>query len=313
MNPAPHGWSDPNAAPAASPRTNTTLAVAAVVLTAIVLVTLVAVVLTERDTILDDPGTDRVTATLIAANSSGVESFMTATAMPAVSVSPAAVQAIQTATADLAVSPDRGVRLVSGAHAGLYGAAADNVPCDGPALANFLDAHSGRARAWAEVEGIRPEQIPFYLNTLTPVVLTVDTWVTSHGYGTDGAPTRQQAVLQAGTAVMIDPAGVPRIRCVGAHPLTPPADSDFARLASVGTAWPGYDPKNVVAVSYTKGPSSFSDPAPTAPLGSFTLTDLASGEPKSRSVGGTIDLSSMGSAIALPDPITANRAGPSHP
>lgn len=313
MNPAPLGWSDPNATTAAPHRTNTILAVAAVVLTVIVVSTLVGVVLTERETIFDEQGPNRVTASLIAANSPGTESFMTAPAIPAVLVSPAAVQAIQTATTGLAVPPDRGVRLVSGAHPGLYGATDGQMPCDAPGLANFLEAHGGRAKAWAQAESIRPEQIPFYLNTLTPVVLTVDTWVTSHGYGSDGMPTRYQAVLQAGTAVMIDPAGVPRLRCVGAHPLAPPDNVSFTTLASTGTPWPGYDPENVAAIAYTKGPSSFSDPVPTAPLGGFTLTDLASGQPVPRSVGATIDLGATRPATVLPDPITANQAGPARP
>ncbi|SBS75485.1 conserved hypothetical protein [uncultured Mycobacterium sp.] len=307
------GWSDPNSAPPTSPRASTVLAVAAVVLTAVVLATLVGIVLTERETIFDDHGPDRVTAALIAANSPGTESFVTAPAIPTVAVSPAAMQAIQTATTGLAVSPDRAVRLVSGAHPGLYGAIDQPVPCDAPGLANFLDAHSGRAKAWAQVEGLRPEQIPFYLNTLTPAVLTVDTWVTSHGYGSDGIPSRTQAVLQAGTAVMIDPAGVPRLRCAGAHPLTPPANISFTTLTPTGTPWPGYNPENVVAIAYTKGPSSFSDPAPTTPLGSLTLTDLVSGQPVSHSVGDTIDLGAAGPAFGLPDPITANQAGPARP
>ncbi|WP_142389987.1 DUF6777 domain-containing protein [Mycobacterium sp. shizuoka-1] len=284
---------------------------AAVALTAVVLATLVGVVLAERDTIFDEHGPGRPAATLIAANSPGTEPFMAASAVPTVLVSPAAVQAIQTDTNGLAVSKERGVRLVSGAHPGLYGATENTAPCDAPALANFLDAHSGRARAWAEVEGIRPQQVPSFLNTLTPAVLTVDTWVSAHGYGTDGRPTRTQAVLQAGTAVMVDPAGVPRVRCAGAHPLTPPADVSFTTLQQSGAPWPGYDAQNVVAVAYTQGPSSFSDPTPTSPLTTFTLTDLSSGEPVSRGAGGTIDLSASGeAAIALPDPITANHASP---
>ncbi len=314
MNPAPPGWSDPNAAPAASPRTNTILTVAAVVLTAVVLGTMIGVVLTHRETILDKRATQRAIVTLIAANSPAGEPFMTAHSAPTVSVSAAAVEAIRTATTGLPVSPDRGVRLVSGARAGLYGGTGDPTPCDAPTLANYLDAHRGRAQVWGAVQKLHPDEIPYYLNTLTPVVLTVDTWVTSYGYGADGHATQTQAVLQAGSAVMIDPAGVPRVRCAGAHPLTPPANVSFAELSAVGAPWPGYEPQSVVAVAYSNGPASFSDPAPTAPVGSFTLTDLGSGQPVSRTVGATIDLSSApGLTTMLPDPIAANEPDPSHP
>ena len=314
MNPAPPGWSDPNAAPATSPRAKTILTVAAVVLTAVVQVTMIGVVLAHRDTVLDNHATPRVTVTLIAANSPAGEPFMSAPTAPTVAVSAAAVEAIRRATSGLPVSPDRAVRLVSGARAGLYGGTGDPTPCDAPALANYLDAHPGRAQVWGEVERLRPNEIPYYLNTLTPVVLTVDTWVTSHGYGADGRATAAQAVLQAGSAVLIDPAGVPRVRCAGAHPLTPPANVSFATLNPVGAPWPGYEPQSVVAIAYTEGPASFSDPAPTAPVGSFTLTDLGSGEPVPRPAGGTIDLSSAaGLTTMLPDPIASNEANPGHP
>jgi hypothetical protein len=59
---------------------------------------------------------------------------------------------------------------------------------------------------------IKPSTIPHYLNTLTSVTLTVDTWVTAHDFS-GGRERPFQSVLQAGTAVMIDQAGVLRMHC----------------------------------------------------------------------------------------------------
>ena len=66
-----------------------------------------------------------------------------------------------------------------------------------------------------------PAGIGAYVDSLTPVVLTDDTLVTNHGYR-DGHATTLPAVLQAGTAVMVDTLGVPRVKCNCGNPLTPP-------------------------------------------------------------------------------------------
>ena len=51
-----------------------------------------------------------------------------------------------------------------------------------------------------------PTGVPGYLRSLTPVQLRMDTRVTNHGYR-DGAATSYQAVLQTGTAVLVDDRG----------------------------------------------------------------------------------------------------------
>src|SRR2546429_115073 len=72
----------------------------------------------------------------------------------------------------------------------------------------------------ASVEGIEPNDIATYVASLTPVILTSDTLVTNHGYA-NGHATTLRSVLQAGTAVMVDNTGVPRVKCNCGNPLTP--------------------------------------------------------------------------------------------
>ncbi|GAP52775.1 serine/threonine protein kinase [Streptomyces azureus] len=52
-------------------------------------------------------------------------------------------------------------------------------------------------------------------------MLRADTGVTNHGFRA-GRAAVLQAVLQAGTAVLVDDRGVPRVRCACGNPLRPP-------------------------------------------------------------------------------------------
>lgn len=89
--------------------------------------------------------------------------------------------------------------------------------------------------------------MPAYLRSLTPVQLRMDTRVTNHGYR-DGAATSYQAVLQSGTAVLVDDRGVPRVRCACGNPLTPPV-ALRTMPRQTGDSWPSYRPSNVVVVT----------------------------------------------------------------
>lgn len=51
--------------------------------------------------------------------------------------------------------------------------------------------------------GIKSNDIPAYVARLTPVILRTDTFVTNHGFA-QGRATVVPAVLQAGTAVLVD-------------------------------------------------------------------------------------------------------------
>jgi hypothetical protein len=120
---------------------------------------------------------------------------------------------------------------VSGDTGGLYGGTGADA-CSAASMARFLDDHPDRAAAWARAQGIEPSDIRSFLKSLTPVVLRTDTAVTNHGFR-DGRANAYQATLQAGTAVMVDEYGVPRVRCACGNPLDGPGSRDQIRYTGV--------------------------------------------------------------------------------
>ncbi|WP_308071211.1 DUF6777 domain-containing protein [Gordonia paraffinivorans] len=145
-------------------------------------------------------------------------------------------------------APDMGGRAVNGTEPGLY-ATGDSAACDTAALSNRLMADPAAAAAWAGVFGISTASIPYYLNTLTPVVLTADTWVTNHTFAS-GRANPFQAILQRGTAVYVDAAGVPRAVCSCSNPLAPPAAAPIGGYRLEGQPWPGDQTRSVTRVAY---------------------------------------------------------------
>lgn len=139
------------------------------------------------------------------------------------------------------------VRSVSGATAGLYGGTRSATSCDVEAQVRLLTADRTKAAAFARGAGIGGTSVPEFLRGLTPVVLRADVRVTNHGYR-DGAPTAHQAVLQTGTAVLVDDRGLPRVRCACGNPLRP-ALAPQADAAHRGTPWSRYRPDRVVVVN----------------------------------------------------------------
>lgn len=139
------------------------------------------------------------------------------------------------------------IRSVRGSAPGLYGGTRDVASCDVEKQITALGVDESKNRAFAEVLDIEPGSVPAYLRSLTPVQLRWDTRVTNHGYK-DGSATSYQAVLQAGTAVLIDERGVPRVRCACGNPLLPPV-AQQGTLEPTGDSWPGYRPSNVVVVA----------------------------------------------------------------
>ncbi|MEU4351257.1 DUF6777 domain-containing protein [Streptomyces sp. NPDC023838] len=140
------------------------------------------------------------------------------------------------------------VRSVSGSTPGLYGGTQSVASCDVEQQIRFLNADRVKARAFSETAGINPDDLPSFLRGLTPVVLRADTRVTNHGFK-DGHATAFQSVLQAGTAVMVDDHGTPRVRCACGNPLQPPVATQGA--ASRGQSWPGYQPQRTVVINRT--------------------------------------------------------------
>jgi hypothetical protein len=296
---APPGWVDPNTPTAnMSPHARLVLGGAAAALTLVVVATLVVVVIASKG--IDStsgPGSGDVVLT--AANASVTNPFSRSVVLDRTPASQEATQHIADVTARTPYFPDRGVRLASGTQPGLYGTRGSTRPCDAPAAASALQSHPAKGEAWATAIGLRFAQIPYYLNTLTPVKLTVDTWVTSHGYA-DGQATTFQTVLQAGNAVMIDEAGVPRVHCESVDPLGPPANRNLADMKQTGKPWQGLDGQNVVAIAYTAGTSA-------SAVSEFTLIDTDTGAPVIREAGNTINLAPASPGM-LPNPVTMNAA-----
>lgn len=150
--------------------------------------------------------------------------------------------------------------VVSGASVGLYGGSTDDSRCEVDQLVAFLGANPAKAQAWIGALNadsqlrwgtgtLAVSDIPDYIASLTPLVLLSDTLVTNHGF-VDGRATPFQAVLQAGTSVLVDRFGVPRARCMCGNPLilpqTPPAEPTI-----VGDPWDGFDVTTVLVVQQT--------------------------------------------------------------
>ncbi|MFG3407072.1 DUF6777 domain-containing protein [Streptomyces sp. NPDC048142] len=167
-------------------------------------------------------------------------------------------------------------RGVDGAAPGLYGGTRKVASCDVEQQVEVLQASPDKNRAFASVQDIEPSAVPGYLRGLTPVTLRMDTRVTNHGYR-DGEANAYQAVLQAGTAVLVDDRGVPRVRCACGNPLLPPvAQEETPR--QTGKAWPGYRASDVVVVE----PSE-------KPVKEFVMVDPENGDWFERPAGDTGD------------------------
>lgn len=287
------GWADPNPPDPRNPRTTIILAVSGALLTALVVAALIGVVLFTAG---DDQDGTAGEAALIAANTPTVDAFTRSILVAPVTISDQTAARTAELLEQIPVRADRGVRVVSGRQPGLYGATGQMSPCDAVTLANDLDADPATGRIWGLALGITPQQIPHYLNTLTAVVLLSDTWVTTHTPA-DGVPDPKQAVLQAGSAVLIDPLGVPRVRCASGSPLAPPDNDTLAHYRLDGEQWPAFSLQTVVAVKYAATDNS-------GAAAEFTLTDVDTGRQIVQPAGGVIDLG--GASVPLPDPAVMN-------
>ncbi|MFF1320422.1 DUF6777 domain-containing protein [Streptomyces sp. KS_5] len=152
-----------------------------------------------------------------------------------------------TRTPQPAQSRRTGPQSLSGETPGLYGGTRGAGSCDVRRQIDALAADRTRARVFARAAGVSRTSIPGYLRSLTSVVLRADTRVTNHGFR-DGMGTGYQSVLQAGTAVLVDAHGVPRVRCACGNPLAPPVGTRGESGVS-GRGWSGYEPGRVVVVA----------------------------------------------------------------
>ncbi|GAB2941323.1 DUF6777 domain-containing protein [Streptomyces heilongjiangensis] len=208
----------------------------ALIATAAVVAVVLAVVLTRTGGSGDNGGGE---VFLQAAGKSGPDPFTRSTAVD--SSVPQSPSASPTPS-----EPANVTRAVDGSAPGLYGGTRNTASCDVEKQIRYLQAVPAKNEAFADVVGVRASGVPGYLRALTPVQLRMDTRVTNHGYR-DGAATAYQAVLQAGTAVLVDDRGVPRVRCACGNPLRPPVALKSTPEPK-GDAWPSYRPQNVVVV-----------------------------------------------------------------
>ncbi|HEX6421713.1 MAG TPA: DUF6777 domain-containing protein [Acidimicrobiales bacterium] len=174
--------------------------------------------------------------------------------------------------------------VVEGSEPAVYGGSRDTRVCDVAALTEFLTdpANAGKAAAWAAVQGIEVGEIEDYIGGLTAVRLRWDTRVTNHGFR-DGEATPFQSLLQAGTAVLVDDTGVPRVKCNCGNPLGEPGDLGGASAADAmalddlaqnpDQAWEGLDPAEAVRI------------LPGGQVDEITLVDVDTGGLIERPVG----------------------------
>ncbi|OIK29276.1 hypothetical protein VT52_002145 [Streptomyces malaysiense] len=207
--------------------------------------------------------------------------------------------------AGLAVAPLAAARALSGGTPGLYSGSVRVAGCDVERQIDGLTADPAREDAFAHVAGVSRTDLPGYLRALTPVLLRADTRVTNHGYR-DGQNAGYQAVLQAGTAVLVDNRGVPRVRCACGNPLRPPEEARGG-VGARGTAWPGYRPNQVIVVT----------PA-TQAVDSLTLLDAGTNTWIERRVGPDVSNDHLVappavSETAPPDPGLTGFPHPSRP
>ncbi|CAL9600356.1 hypothetical protein SUDANB120_05427 [Streptomyces sp. enrichment culture] len=146
----------------------------------------------------------------------------------------------------------RGIRTVNAATPGLYGGTKRLGSCDVEQQLRALTGDESKARAFAAASSVQEAGLPEFLRGLTPVVLRADTRVTNHGFR-DGGAYGYQSVLQAGTAVLVDAQGMPRLRCAGGSPLLAPLSAK-GTPAVKGERWNGYQPNQVIVIEPTPYP-----------------------------------------------------------
>ena len=131
---------------------------------------------------------------------------------------------------------------------GPFGGTGDNTLCDRELLVQFLTTPSNAAiaREWARVLDIPVAQIPSYVRALIPTTLTADARVTNHTFE-NGRAVGYQAVLERGTAVLVDTNGRLIARCRCGNPLLPPQAVAGPPIYT-GPKWEGFDPTVIVIV-----------------------------------------------------------------
>ncbi len=153
----------------------------------------------------------------------------------------------------------------------IYGGSGSHTVCDAAKFLQFMEKNPTQAKAWVDAlnadsqlnwpkGALTVADIPAYVQTLAPVVLMTDTLVTNHDF-VNGKPVAYISVLQAGTAVLADMWGVPRLQCYCGNPLTLPPGT--TNVTYTGKSWTGFDPGRVTLLQ-----------PPPEPVDGLTVVDL---------------------------------------
>ncbi|GAA4780932.1 hypothetical protein GCM10023200_12750 [Actinomycetospora chlora] len=163
----------------------------------------------------------------------------------------------------------------SGTTPGLYGGSGSDAVCDRGQLSRFLADHPDRAAGWASVLGLGDSSattVSRYVDGLTSVVLRSDTYVTNHGWA-GGHVTSWPAVLQAGTAVLVDDHGNPVTRCFCGNPLSAPRS--FSSVAYYGPRWVSFTSTAITVITHQT----------TTVTNNYTIVDVHTGRGWDRPAG----------------------------
>ena len=106
---------------------------------------------------------------------------------------------------------------------GTFGGTGKNKVCDREKLIEELSKDPEKLSAWAEIAGVdaTEEAVGSFIRELRPSTLTEDTQVTNHSF-VGGQANAYQAILEKGTAVLVDEEGKPVARCRCGNPLSEP-------------------------------------------------------------------------------------------
>lgn len=192
-----------------------------------------------------------------------------------------------------------GVQTVPAETVGLFGGTLNNATCNKDQLVSYLQANPDKAGPWAQTLGITPAQIPTYVGALTPVLLRSDTVVTNHGFE-NGKITTMPAVLQAGTAVLVNQYGQPVVKCYCGNPLTAPPPQ-LSKVKYTGATWPGFQPGAITVVQ-----------ASTTVINNYTLVDVTTNQTFVR-VAGTSGSADTPSNVPVPEVLTPSTPAPTTP
>jgi len=154
---------------------------------------------------------------------------------------------------------------------GLYGGTRNSATCNTAQLVTYLESSTGKAKAWSDALQIRRSQIRSYVSALTPVLLRTDTRVTNHGF-VNGVADPIPALLEAGTAVLVDSYGTPVVKCYCGNPLT--AAVPLTSPTYYGPRWAGFSPGHITIIHSS-----------TTIIDTFTLYDPRTGKTFTRPAG----------------------------